>query len=51
MGRIVWFGAPLIGGFGLPAVAVVGTVAVVGGAIALIGGIWLGRRSAKTHVS
>jgi hypothetical protein len=42
MGRMVWFGAPLLGGVGAPAVAVVGlSIAVMGAAF------WLGRKTAR----
>lgn len=40
MGRLVWFGAPIIGGFGLPATLIIGGIAAVVG-----GAFWLGRWS------
>lgn len=42
MGRMVWFGPPLVAsGFGLPAAAVIGIgVAVIGAAV------WIGRKTA-----
>ncbi len=46
MGRLVWFAAPIIGGFGLPAIAV-----VAAGAVLVGGAYWFGRRSAQPKTS